>query len=507
MGRSLRASKKGLEKAEKAFQQKGWTQEYLAGTVGCTRQTVIKFFAGRPIAKHFFQAMCNELNLEWGEIADLEEEQPNRSLGMDTERGTNCEIAEEESSTTKVLTRPESQAKNQNANSKDQLVITFTGNIETLQKNPDFQSALLTLMQAISKDASLTIEKIERGSIKITFNGSPEGLKRLEELITSGELTEVRGMPIEKVQLLPSSTTEKKQDKSRLVQEIIAQGAKGQDLSDVDLSGADLSGADLRGTEFSNADLSCADLRNANLENANLENADLNCADLRGTNLSNANLNRVSLHDAVIDEATKISDKWRLVWKIVNQASEGRELINTDLSGANLSRAYLSRAYLINANLINADLSGANLSDVYLSGANLINADLSGADLSGANLSGVVIDRTTRISNKWRLVWEIVNQASEGRDLINADLSGANLRGANLSGANLRGANLSGANLRGANLSGANLRGANLSRAIVKNALFGRNPGLTEYMKRDLKRRGAIFEDSPGYRSGVFTPH
>jgi predicted NACHT family NTPase len=72
MTRSLRTSKTGLEKAELAFRTKGWTQEYLAGVVGHSRQTIINFFAKRPIDKSIFQAICTELGLEWGEIAELE---------------------------------------------------------------------------------------------------------------------------------------------------------------------------------------------------------------------------------------------------------------------------------------------------------------------------------------------------------------------------------------------------------------------------------------------------
>ncbi|MBD2168922.1 pentapeptide repeat-containing protein [Calothrix membranacea FACHB-236] len=504
--------------------------------------------------------MCNELNLEWGEIAELEleEEQSSNKLDMDTEREKNCEVLQEERSPTQVLTSPVSVVEKQNANCKEQLVITLTGDVESVLNNPDVQKALLVLVQKASKDASLTIDRIEKGSIKITFSGSPEGLKRLEEQIKSGNLTEVLGMPVENVQLLPSGTTDEEQDKIRLVQEIIAQGAIGRDLS-------------------------CADLTGTNLEGANLEDADLNCADLRGTNLSDANLNRVSLHDAVIDEATIISDKWRLVWKIVNQASKGRDLRDADLSGANLS----------NADLIDADLRGADLSG----------ADLSGADLSGVYLHDTVIDEKTRISKKWRLVWEILNQASEGRDLSRTNLSRTNLSRTNLSGTNLRRADLRFANLRRADLrfailrradlSGADLRFAILSNpiedidstfmstdilirygilllvslisilhaaglisaglisaglisaglisaglisaivlrairrrmarrrtnlhsadllrailesAIVENARFGGNLGITEDIKRDLIGRGAIFEDSPGDRSGVLTP-
>jgi hypothetical protein len=45
--------------------------------------------------------------------------------------------------------------------------------------------------------------------------------------------------------------------------------------------------------------------------------------------------------------------------------------------------------------------------------------------------------------------------------------------------------------------------GAILYGAVVEKALFKVNLGLIEEMKLDLKRRGAIFEDSLGDRSGV----
>ncbi|PHK15105.1 hypothetical protein VF10_29965, partial [Nostoc linckia z13] len=72
MTRSLRASKTGLEKANKAFKLKGWTQERLAGAAGCTRQTINKFLKGQPVDNGKFEAICTELGLEWGEIAELE---------------------------------------------------------------------------------------------------------------------------------------------------------------------------------------------------------------------------------------------------------------------------------------------------------------------------------------------------------------------------------------------------------------------------------------------------
>ncbi|HEY9833760.1 MAG TPA: NACHT domain-containing protein, partial [Stenomitos sp.] len=70
--RSLRASTVGIEQAKKAFQRKGWTQEYLASEVGLeTRQSVWKFFKGQPIERHIFIDICLSLDLDWQEIAGL----------------------------------------------------------------------------------------------------------------------------------------------------------------------------------------------------------------------------------------------------------------------------------------------------------------------------------------------------------------------------------------------------------------------------------------------------
>lgn len=70
--RSLKASPSGIEQAKKAFERKGWTQEYLAAEVGLqTRQSIWKFFSGRPIERHIFIDICRSLGLDWAEIAGL----------------------------------------------------------------------------------------------------------------------------------------------------------------------------------------------------------------------------------------------------------------------------------------------------------------------------------------------------------------------------------------------------------------------------------------------------
>jgi uncharacterized protein YjbI with pentapeptide repeats len=297
----------------------------------------------------------------------------------------------------------------------------------------------------------------------------------------------------------------------------------GADLRQANLRGAALGGADLRGANLAQANLEAAslhgakidnatqiddkwrlawqivnqsaenrdlspspDLRNADLHGANLSGADLSFgslseADLSGANLSGANLNNVSLYKTVIDETTKLDAKWQLVWEIVNHGASGRDLGRVNLSQADLSNADLSRANLSQAVLTDTNLSGASLYGADLSGAILTEPDPRGgsphrATLDNADLVGVKMDAATQIEEKWRLVWEIVNQGAQGRDLSGADLAGADLHNIDFGEAILTGARLDGANLRGANLSGADLNGASLWNADLTDAeLAGAN--------------------------------
>ncbi len=75
--RSLKASSSGIAVAKRAFQRTGWTQEYLAGEVGLeTRQSIWKFFSGRPVERHIFIDICFKLDLEWDDIAEPPEVDP-----------------------------------------------------------------------------------------------------------------------------------------------------------------------------------------------------------------------------------------------------------------------------------------------------------------------------------------------------------------------------------------------------------------------------------------------
>ncbi len=478
MARSYRVSKEGLERAKEAFHLKGRTQEYLAGSVACTRQTVAKFFAGGDVEKRIFEALCSELKLTVAEIADLESEegQLNTFISVNGNREQNLA----------TLTQKQTETDEERV---PYAAYAATGTIA--KSDIPKVKAILALLQEITRDTSIKIVDIEKGSIRLILEGSQESLEQIEALFKFGQLTEVEGIPIQDVQFVTPQISDPDKDiqtidkkrlafiiagsvsseeiqelktaftetldndeeieadnKARLVQEIITKRAIDRDLSGANLSRAHLRDADLIGAILSDANLSGVDLSDADLISANLSRAilidtNLSSAILIDTNLSGVDLSDTNLSGAILS---------------------GAILSGANLSGANLIGVILSRANLIGAILIDTILSGAILSRANLSRANLIGADLSGAILSDANLSGV--------------------------DLSDADLSGANLIGADLSGANM---------------SDANLSGADLSGAVVEKARFGANVGLTEKMKLDLKRRGAIFEDSPGDRSGVLS--
>ena len=59
------------------------------------------------------------------------------------------------------------------------------------------------------------------------------------------------------------------------------------------------------------------DLEGADLSGANLLRADLSGANLIGANLRGANLKGAKLKGTKIDGATKLDNKWQLVWKIL----------------------------------------------------------------------------------------------------------------------------------------------------------------------------------------------
>ena len=66
--------------------------------------------------------------------------------------------------------------------------------------------SIINYCREISGDISLTLKRKERGSIKLTFEGSQEGMEKIKALFDSGELTAILEIPIKNI----SSLTEQK---------------------------------------------------------------------------------------------------------------------------------------------------------------------------------------------------------------------------------------------------------------------------------------------------------
>lgn len=86
----------------------------------------------------------------------------------------------------------------------------LTGKIDEVNKQK--LKAIVAHLQEVTGDTSLTLMKVEAGSIKLILEGTEEGFQVLESLIASGELNQVLGIPIHRVSRQEASASVK--DKS-----------------------------------------------------------------------------------------------------------------------------------------------------------------------------------------------------------------------------------------------------------------------------------------------------
>lgn len=92
MPRSLRVSRECIEKAKLALQRNGFhNQRALAEGVGLALSTVSNFFTGRPVDYTTFVSICDRLQLDTEEVAELETE---------TQQGANLEVSKNISTST-----------------------------------------------------------------------------------------------------------------------------------------------------------------------------------------------------------------------------------------------------------------------------------------------------------------------------------------------------------------------------------------------------------------------
>lgn len=201
--RSFRASITGIEMAKKAFDRTGWTHDYLAGSVKCSRPTVSKFLAGQSVDKNLFQSLCSELCLKWQDVVDWElEGSANKVLVSSS--GETCETTEMKITQEATTEEPK---KSEERALCDADINLRNVDLEMLKKIQDF-------LRKDIVDFSLTISDIKKGSVIIFLDGDPEGLMKIKYLFESGRLTEVLEIPVLDAQLLTAKDSEP--DKIRL---------------------------------------------------------------------------------------------------------------------------------------------------------------------------------------------------------------------------------------------------------------------------------------------------
>lgn len=223
MAATLSASKLGLARIQLARKQKGWTieddqwllaaskilhpeQDWQPGCYasGCSESTFKRFLAGKPIRTAVFKAFCQVLDLSWQEVVErlpigetLKQLTDNPTLIGNWEQIVNSSIT------------PSPRTK-----WRLELSTTF----ETVDEQR--LRAIFELVMQLSGDPSLTLRKIDQGSLLLFFEGSLEGFDRIENLFRQGQLTELLGIPVISLRLESLSDLSPEENLQHLQQEL-----------------------------------------------------------------------------------------------------------------------------------------------------------------------------------------------------------------------------------------------------------------------------------------------
>ncbi|BAZ00462.1 hypothetical protein NIES37_44540 [Tolypothrix tenuis PCC 7101] len=84
-------------------------------------------------------------------------------------------------------------------------ILILSATIDELNK--PLAEAIIAHLRQISGDTSLTLQKIEAGSVKLVLEGSQEGLQQILALFREGQLTEILGVPVQDLQVVSSTQT------------------------------------------------------------------------------------------------------------------------------------------------------------------------------------------------------------------------------------------------------------------------------------------------------------
>jgi uncharacterized protein YjbI with pentapeptide repeats/DNA-binding Xre family transcriptional regulator len=395
MSRSIRVRPDLVLRVRSAVKHNGFLrQKDLVEEVGLASSTVRNFLNGKLVDYATFVELCQRLNLEWRDFADLgeitelyqESKEPviARYSTSETEKTTpdTLDLAERE----EAIAKPNIQIEQSNTDLIEERIFRAT---EQLNRRGFSALVGIQALEEIAKDSSRYHWKIM-------------------ELLAAF----VRNAPLRKEE-------EGISDDIQAALTVIGQRDPEKDPPNkkLDLSNTDIRGANLRKANFRKVILSGAKLQEAKLPKANLQGADLSRANLEKADLSETDLQEADLREVNLKRA--------------------------DLSKANLEKAILRAAILNDTTLNKANLQRADLRFASLQGAYLDEANLQEADLSNAKLQGIPLGDELQKTH--------LNKANlQGANFIGASLDNANLQGSNFSKAKLERARLFRADLQGA---------------------------------------------------------
>ena len=503
---TVTASVQGIDRAEKELIRLGFdSKSSFAKAQLMGKSAVDRFFNRQPIQPDSFKRICEGLRIaDWRSVAELEPLVAQCGLAHPEN------VAEVDVVTEAIVSQPMNMSflatrqitVTARENGKVQFEIVLNGDIASI--DVQVQKTLETILRSWSGN-TITITEIQPGSIRIKIQGSPQDAARLIDRLTSGEVKEINSLPVEDIQILSqdflaeAEDTEENSsnDKWNLVREIITHPASQRQLRHVDLSDTDLSGADLSGTDLSGADLSGTDLSGADLSGTDLSGADLSGADLSGADLSGnlvslarardlARARTIALDRAIaLDRTITIDRDFTRILAILTA-------IPIALALASVLPIAIAIAIAI-ASALALDRS-----------AIAIATDRSARGCAIARARTIALDRARNLQLNLDRAIAIAIARAHDRELNHIldrtrELNHTLGLDHNLDYELNHTLDRAIARARTIALDRARQR-VNLSGAIVQKARFGKGIGFTEDEKLDLKKRGAIFNDSTGDR-------
>lgn len=348
MPRSIRVRPNLVPRVKLAVKHNGFLrQKDLAESIGLADSTVRNFLTGKRVDYATFVEICQRLNLEWQDFADL------------------GEVAEPRPASEEVV--DSSQSKLSSEQGKKENTLEASHKIEA---NLFLEYFSKSIDQLKSKDLDVRIGAISTLETIAKYSQPAEHWTIMEYLAAFVRTNAPRKEEDER-------SPELREDIQAALT-VIGRRDTDKDLENQTLN---LSNTDLRGAELREANLQMVNFYQANLQRTILTKAQLQGADLGKANLQQANIIEANIQGAILTEA-------QLQGAFFNRTN----LQQSDLMAANLEGAQLSSANLQKALLKLANLQSTRLCHAQLQGADIRRSDFSGASLLDANMEGAYIE-------------------------------------------------------------------------------------------------------------------